>query len=53
MFNWFWKFLYGLIKVPLLCIDVVLMIARKLCGIDTIRVDTDMGGGSEARRSIF
>ena len=39
MFNWFWKFLYGLIKVPLLCIDVVLMIARKLCGIDPVQVE--------------
>lgn len=44
MFNWFWKFIYGLIKVPLLCIDIVLMIARKLCGIDPIRVEIESGG---------
>ena len=44
MFNWFWKFLYGLIKVPLLCIDVILMIARKLCGIDPIQVEITAGG---------
>ena len=45
MFNWFWNFLYGLIKVPLLCIDVIMMIARKLCGIDPIQVEN--GGGGE------
>lgn len=44
MFNWFWKFLYGLIKVPLLCIDVILMIARKLCGIEPIQVEVESGG---------
>ena len=44
MFNWFWDFLYGLIKVPLFCIDVIMMIARKLCGIDPIRVETKVDG---------
>ena len=44
MFNWFWKFLYGLIKVPLLCIDVILMIARKLCGVEPIQVEVESGG---------
>ena len=43
MFNWFWNFLYSLIKVPLLCIDVIMMIARKLCGIDPIQVENGVG----------
>ena len=44
MFNWFWEFLYGLIKVPLFCIDVVIMIARKLCGIDPVQIEKEVGG---------
>ena len=46
MFNWFWEFLYGLIKVPLFCIDIILMIARKLCGIDPIQVEKEVGGAT-------
>lgn len=44
MFNWFWEFLYGLIKVPLFCIDVILLVARKLCGIDNIQVEKTVNG---------
>ena len=44
MFNWFWEFLYALIKVPLFCIDIIMMIARKLCGIDPILVESEVGG---------
>ncbi len=44
MFNWFWEFLYGLIKVPLFCIDVILMIARKLCGIDPVQIEKEVNG---------
>jgi hypothetical protein len=39
MFNWFWEFLYGLIKVPLFCIDFVLQLANLLCGIEPVVVD--------------
>ena len=44
MFNWFWEFLYHLIKVPLFCIDIILMLARKLCGIDPIQIEKNVGG---------
>ena len=44
MFNWFWEFLYGLIKVPLFCIDVIMLVARKLCGIDNIQVEKTVNG---------
>ena len=44
MFNWFWEFLYGMIKVPLFCIDVILMIARKLCGIDPVQIEKEVNG---------
>jgi hypothetical protein len=44
MFNWFWEFLYGLIKVPLFCIDVILMVARKLCGIDPVQIEKEVNG---------
>ena len=44
MFNWFWEFLYALIKVPLFCIDVVIMVARKLCGIDPVQVEKEVEG---------
>ena len=44
MFNWFWEFLYGLIRVPLFCIDVILIVARKLCGIDPVQVKTEING---------
>ena len=44
MFNWFWEFLYGLIKVPLFCIDIILMIARKLCGIDPVQIQKEVNG---------
>lgn len=44
MFNWFWEFIYALIKVPLFCIDIIMMISRKLCGIDPILVESEVGG---------
>ena len=44
MFNWFWEFLYGLIKVPLFCIDVIMMVARKLCGIDPVQIEREVNG---------
>ena len=44
MFNWFWEFLYGLIKVPLFCIDVIMMVARKLCGIDPVQIEKEIDG---------
>ena len=44
MFNWFWEFLYGLIRVPLFCIDVILMVARKLCGIDPVQIEKEVNG---------
>ena len=44
MFNWFWEFLYGLIKVPLFCIDAIMMIARKLCGIDAVQIEKTVNG---------
>ena len=44
MFNWFWEFLYGLIKVPLFCIDIIIMIARKLCGIDPVQIEREVNG---------
>ena len=49
MFNWFWEFLYGLIKVPLFCIDIIMMIARKLCGIDPIQVEETVNGETVVR----
>ena len=39
MFDWFWEFLYSLIKVPLFCIDFIMEISKKLCGIESVRVD--------------
>ena len=39
MFDWFWEFLYGLVKVPLFCIDFVVGVAEMLCGIDPVTVD--------------
>jgi len=44
MFNWFWEFLYGLIKVPLFCIDIIIMIARKLCGVDPVQIEKEVNG---------
>ena len=44
MFNWFWEFLYGLIKVPLFCIDIIMMVARKLCGIDPVQIEKEVNG---------
>ena len=44
MFNWFWEFLYGLIKVPLFCIDVIIMVARKLCGVDPVQIEKEVNG---------
>ena len=39
MFDWFWEFLYGLIKVPLFCIDFILRLANMICGIESIKVN--------------
>ncbi len=39
MFDWFWEFLYGLIKTILYCIDFILNVAKMLCGIDPVYVD--------------
>ena len=44
MFNWFWEFLYGLIKVPLFCIDIIIMVARKLCGVEPIQIEKVVNG---------
>ncbi len=39
MFDWFWEFLYGLIKSVLYCIDFVLNVAKMLCGIEPVYVN--------------
>ncbi len=39
MFDWFWEFLYGLIKTVLYCIDFILNVAKMLCGIEPVYVD--------------
>ena len=36
MFDWFWEFLYMLVKTLFRLIDGLLLCANKLCGIDTI-----------------
>lgn len=41
MFNWFWEFLYSLVKVAFYCIDFILKIAQMLCGITPVTVTTD------------
>ncbi|MBQ8394808.1 MAG: hypothetical protein IJX49_04465 [Clostridia bacterium] len=47
MFNWFWEFLYGLLKVAFYCIDFILKIAQMLCGIQTVTVTTENGTTKE------
>lgn len=47
MFNWFWEFLYGLVKVAFYCIDFILKIAQMLCGIQTVTVTTENGTTKE------
>ncbi len=39
MFNWFWRFLYGLVKSILYCIDFIMNFAKQLAGIDPVVVD--------------
>lgn len=39
MFNWFWEFLYSLVKATLYCIDFIMHIATMLCGIEPVMVD--------------
>lgn len=39
MFNWFWSFLYGIIKAVLRCIDFILDFTETLCGIRDITID--------------
>ncbi len=41
MFNWFWRFLYNLVKTILNCIDFILGFARMLAGIDTVTVGNE------------
>ncbi len=41
MFNWFWKFLYNLVKTILNCIDFILGFAKMLAGIDPVAVGTE------------
>ncbi len=41
MFNWFWKFLYNLVKTILNCIDFILGFAKMLAGIDTVTVGNE------------
>ncbi len=38
MFDWFWKFLYGLLKTVLYCIDFIMDFAAKLGGIQPVKV---------------
>ncbi|MBR1975309.1 MAG: hypothetical protein IKA20_05620 [Clostridia bacterium] len=47
MFNWFWEFLYGLVKVAFYCIDFILEIAQMLCGIKPVTVSTADGKSKE------
>ncbi len=39
MFNWFWRFLYNLVKSILYCIDFILDFAKMLAGISPVTVD--------------
>lgn len=39
MFNWFWRFLYGLAKALFQLIDAMVFGAKKLCGLDPITVN--------------
>ncbi len=39
MFNWFWRFLYSLVKTIFYCIDFIMMFAKKLAGIEPVVVD--------------
>ncbi len=39
MFDWFWEFLYGLVKAALYCIDFIADIAEMLCGIEPVVVE--------------
>lgn len=50
MFNWFWEFLYGLVKVAFYCIDFILKIAQMLCGIVPVTVEE---GGTTKRTDIL
>ncbi len=36
MFDWFWEFLYGLLKTVLYCIDFIMSFANKLVGIEPV-----------------
>ncbi len=42
MFDWFWEFLYGLVKAALYCIDFIVDISEMLCGIEPVNIE---GGG--------
>ena len=39
MFDWFFEFLYGIIKTMLYCIDFIINMAGMLCGITPVTVD--------------
>ena len=39
MFDWFWEFLYGILKSLFFCVDFMLEIAGMLCGVEPITVN--------------
>ncbi len=47
MFDWFWEFLYGIVKAALYCIDFIGKIAEMLCGIKPINITGESGGEAE------
>ena len=47
MFDWFWEFLYGIVKTILFCIDFILDIAGLLCGIKSVMVPVEKNVGGE------
>ena len=50
MFDWFWEFLYGIVKAALYCIDFIADIAEMLCGIEPVTVE---GSGEVDITSYF
>ena len=47
MFDWFWEFLYGIVKTILFCIDFILEVAGMLCGIQSVTVPVEKIVGGE------
>ncbi len=52
MFDWFWEFLYGLLKAVLYCIDFVMSFALKLAGIEPV-IAVGSGGSSETELTYY